>query len=128
MNSIECFSHSASQINNKVQKGLFIFAVSNSCVDPIVYGKSSTFSSALSAFISFQSQLRLSSGGSRWSLSGNGPPSVLAIEFGPLGDGRHRCSGSKNEWGLISWGVKVVVQGEFVPPLCQGEKSLKSGQ
>lgn len=30
---------SASKLDNKIQRGLFIFAVSNSCMDPIVYGK-----------------------------------------------------------------------------------------
>nr|AKA95275.1 adipokinetic hormone receptor 1D [Crassostrea gigas] len=31
-------SDSASQLDPKVQRGLFLFAVSNSCMDPIVYG------------------------------------------------------------------------------------------
>ena len=30
---------SARRVEPKVQRGLFIFAVSNSCVNPIVYGK-----------------------------------------------------------------------------------------
>ncbi|CAC5408036.1 GNRHR [Mytilus coruscus] len=34
--------HSAQAINPKVQRGLFIFAVSNSCIDPIVYGMFTT--------------------------------------------------------------------------------------
>ena len=33
------FRESAELINPKVQKGLFLFAVSNSVMDPIVYGK-----------------------------------------------------------------------------------------
>ena len=32
------FRESASKVNTKVQQGLFMFAVSNSCMDPIVYG------------------------------------------------------------------------------------------
>ena len=32
------FRKSAQAIDPKVQRGLFIFAVSNSCIDPIVYG------------------------------------------------------------------------------------------
>ncbi|CAL1527361.1 unnamed protein product, partial [Lymnaea stagnalis] len=31
--------NSALKIDGKVQRGLFIFAVSNSCINPIVYGK-----------------------------------------------------------------------------------------
>ena len=34
------FSDSADKLNKKVSKGLFMFAVSNSCMNPIVYGKS----------------------------------------------------------------------------------------
>ena len=34
-----CFSESAKTIDARVQKGLFMFAVSNSCMNPIVYGK-----------------------------------------------------------------------------------------
>ena len=33
------FRDSAEKINTKVQRGLFLFAVSNSCMNPIVYGK-----------------------------------------------------------------------------------------
>lgn len=37
---VPCFCRSsAKQIDSKVQRGLFIFAVANSCLDPIVYGK-----------------------------------------------------------------------------------------
>lgn len=46
MFSAFAFSDSASQINAKIQRGLFLFAVSNSCVDPIVYGQSTTMASA----------------------------------------------------------------------------------
>ncbi|KAK3097391.1 hypothetical protein FSP39_009219 [Pinctada imbricata] len=31
-------SYSASQLDPKIQRGLFLFAVSNSCMDPLVYG------------------------------------------------------------------------------------------
>lgn len=37
---MRCYRKAASKIHPKVQKGLFLFAVSNSCMDPIVYGKS----------------------------------------------------------------------------------------
>ena len=30
---------SAKKIDHKIQRGLFIFAVSNSCVNPIIYGR-----------------------------------------------------------------------------------------
>jgi len=33
------FRKSADNVNPMVQRGLFLFAVSNSCADPIVYGK-----------------------------------------------------------------------------------------
>ena len=33
------FRNSAEKIDPKVQKGLFMFAVSNSCMDPLVYGE-----------------------------------------------------------------------------------------
>ncbi len=33
------FRESAKQVDPKVERGLFLFAVSNSCVNPIVYGK-----------------------------------------------------------------------------------------
>ena len=33
------FRKTAAKIDTKVQRGLFIFAVSNSCVNPIIYGK-----------------------------------------------------------------------------------------
>ena len=32
------YRKAASKVHPKVQKGLFLFAVSNSCMDPIVYG------------------------------------------------------------------------------------------
>ena len=37
------FRNTAAKIDTKVQRGLFIFAVSNSCVNPIVYGKPTYF-------------------------------------------------------------------------------------
>lgn len=37
-NIVSVFRKSAQAIDPKVQRGLFIFAVSNSCIDPIVYG------------------------------------------------------------------------------------------
>jgi hypothetical protein len=33
-----CFRDSVKRIDSKIKKGLFLFAVSNSCMDPIVYG------------------------------------------------------------------------------------------
>ena len=33
------YSDSADKLNKKLSKGLFMFAVSNSCMNPIVYGK-----------------------------------------------------------------------------------------
>ena len=33
------FSESAKLVDQKIQRGLFLFAVSSSCVNPIVYGK-----------------------------------------------------------------------------------------
>ena len=43
---------SASKIHPKVQKGLFLFAVSNSCVNPIVYGESISKNNPMSNSIS----------------------------------------------------------------------------
>ena len=37
--SMHLFRSSAKKIDPKIQRALFIFAVSNSCVNPIVYGK-----------------------------------------------------------------------------------------